>query len=264
MCLCELLFCLHEEFTPASVLSEAWRLSSCNVWLPHAAFFLPAWRRAPTLAGFHALKRSPPWMRACMWRGDSDGRHLKERTPWLVTHPSRASCSASLPKEKKTKKEKKRVSLKAEEWLTFHITPFLLIILSLWGVPSPSYRPLLTFNHFKFNRNSRRCLKNTCVCRDLLASVNVSGNTDCDIQAWKQFGAKGELDSNFSETSRSNLKQATKSPSHSPSPPLSLHIGLFLRITVLFVGSCVAISSEWKNGIPLLLSVWLQRRCSAP
>lgn len=73
----------------------------------------------------------------------------------------------------------------------------------------------------------------------------------------------GELDSNFSETSRSNLKQATKSPSHSPSPPLSLHIGLFLRITVLFVGSRLAISSEWKNGIPLLFSVWLQRRFSA-
>lgn len=112
MCLCEPLFCLHEEFTPASVPSEASRLSSCNVWLPHAAFFLPASPRAPMLAGFHALTRSPAWMRACMWRGDSDGRHLKERTPWLVTHPSRASCSASrhYRKRKRPKKKKEWVS----------------------------------------------------------------------------------------------------------------------------------------------------------
>lgn len=60
---------------------------------------------------------------------------------------------------------------------------------------------------------------------------------------------------NFIQTSLKPHEATRNRPPRVPPTHLRLHYlctaGYFLRITLLFIGSCIA--SEWKNGISLLL-----------
>lgn len=135
------LMCFSEVCVPASVL-PSWRVHTC---------FCSLCAPSETAQSFILLiiltqsgEIAPIWhfssVDACLRLSrDFDGKHLKVRTPSLVTRLTKETTSCHYWKRKR----QKSVGHKQEQWLTFFIS-LLSSILSYRGFPSP-YNLSLTF-----------------------------------------------------------------------------------------------------------------------